>query len=186
MTCERISVWRGQDELQLAISIAFRALMRKRERSLLTVLGIIIGVAAVIVTVAIGSGARASIEASIANLGSNVVVILPGSTSTGGVNVGIGAASTLTIDDGLAVARQIKHAAAVTPMVSLRTQVVSPSNNWQTSVTGASPAWSFIRSWDLKSGTFFNDADVATSAKVAVVGTTVVKELFPGQDRVVG
>ena len=90
--------------LLLAVTIAFRALMRNRERSLLTVLGIIIGVAAVIVTVAIGSGARASLEASIANLGSNVVVILPGSTSTGGVNVGIGAASTLTIDDGLAIA----------------------------------------------------------------------------------
>jgi len=172
--------------LEVAVSIALRALLRNRERSLLTVLGIIIGVAAVIVTVAIGNGARASIEASIANLGSNVVVILPGSTNTGGVNVGIGAASTLTIADGIAIAQQVPHAAAVTPMVSLRTQVLSQTGNWQTSVIGASPAWTYIRSWDLQSGSFFNDSDVATSGKVAVIGTTVASELFPGQPDVVG
>ncbi len=172
--------------LELAITIAMRALMRNRQRSLLTMLGIIIGVAAVIVTVAIGAGARASIEARIAGLGSNVIVILPGSTNTGGVNVGIGAASTLTIADGLAIAHTVPHVAAVTPLVSLRTQVISQYNNWQTSVSGVSPAWPYVRSWDLQSGTFFNDTDVATSAKVAVVGTTVASELFPGQGNVIG
>jgi putative ABC transport system permease protein len=121
--------------LPLAITIAFRALMRNRERSLLTVLGIIIGVAAVIVTVAIGAGAKASIEASIANLGSNVIVILPGSTNAGGVNAGIGAASTLTLSDGLAIAQQVPHAAAVTPVVTLRAQVISQYSNWQTTVS---------------------------------------------------
>ncbi|HVA33452.1 MAG TPA: ABC transporter permease, partial [Candidatus Baltobacteraceae bacterium] len=127
--------------LAVAVTIAMRALMRNRERSLLTVLGIIIGVAAVIVTVAIGAGARSSIQATIANLGSNLVVILPGSTSTGGVNVGMGAASTLTVADGLAIVAQVRHAVAVTPMVSLRTQVVSQYSNWQTSINGASPTW---------------------------------------------
>jgi putative ABC transport system permease protein len=172
--------------LPLAITIAFRALMRNRERSLLTVLGIIIGVAAVIVTVAIGAGAKASIEASIANLGSNVIVILPGSTNAGGVNAGIGAASTLTLSDGLAIAQQVPHAAAVTPVVTLRAQVISQYSNWQTTVSGASPAWPYVRSWYLQSGSFFSDADVATSAKVAVIGTTVASELFPGQDSVIG
>jgi len=171
---------------QLAITIALRALMRNRERSLLTVLGIIIGVAAVIVTVAIGAGARSNIEATIANLGSNLVIILPGSTNTGGVNVGIGAASTLTVNDGLAIAQQVRHVAAVTPMAMLRTQVISQYSNWQTSVVGVSPAWPFIRSWAVRSGSFFNDTDVAMSAKVCVIGTTVAGELFPNQPNIVG
>jgi putative ABC transport system permease protein len=171
--------------VQLAVTIALRALMRNRERSLLTVLGIIIGVAAVIVTVAIGAGARSNIEATISNLGSNLVVILPGSTTTGGVNAGIGAASTLTVDDGLAIA-QIRHVAAVTPIASLRTQVISQYSNWQTTVVGVSPAWPFIRSWPISAGSFFTDADVATSAKVCVVGTTVAGELFPNQSNIVG
>ncbi|MGZ3496312.1 MAG: ABC transporter permease [Vulcanimicrobiaceae bacterium] len=168
-----------------AIRIALRALERNKERSLLTVLGIIIGVAAVIITVAIGAGARASIEKQISNLGSNVIVVLPGSTSTQGANVGLGGASTLTVDDGLAIA-QLAHIAAVTPMVNLRTQVISQFNNWQTSVAGASPAWPYVRNWALRSGAFFNDTDVATSAKVCVIGSTVASELFPQQDDVVG
>jgi len=145
---------------------------------MLTVLGIIIGVAAVIVTVAIGTGARGSIEASIAGLGSNVIVILPGSLTQNGANVGLGAASTLTLDDGLAIARQVRHVAGVTPLVSLREQVVSQYSNWQTNVVGVSPAWPYVRNWTLSSGSFFNDADVATSAKICVIGTTVRRELF--------
>ncbi len=172
--------------LQIAIAIAFRALLRNRQRSLLTVLGIIIGVAAVIVTVAIGAGARSNIEATIAGLGSNLVIVLPGSTTMGGVNAGVGAASTLTVRDGLAIAQQVRHAAAVTPIVTLRTQVISPYSNWQTSVAGVSPAWAFVRDWPMRSGTFFDDTDVATSAKVAVIGTTVERELFPGSTGAVG
>lgn len=172
--------------LQIAVVIAFRALMRNRQRSLLTVLGIIIGVAAVIVTVAIGAGARSNIEATISSLGSNLVVILPGNTTTGGVNAGVGAASTLTVDDGLAIAQQVRHAAAVSPLVTLRTQAVSPYSNWQTTVAGVSPAYAFVRSWPMQSGSFFNDTDVATSAKVCVVGTTVARELFPLDGSAVG
>ncbi|HVN68254.1 MAG TPA: ABC transporter permease [Candidatus Binatia bacterium] len=172
--------------LQVAVVIALRALLRNRERSLLTVLGIIIGVAAVIVTVAIGTGARGSIEASIAGLGSNVIVILPGSMTTNGANVGIGAASTLTVDDGLAIAHQVRHVAAVTPLVSLRTQVLSQYNNWQTNVVGVSPSWPFVRNWALSTGTFFNDEDVAVGSKVCVIGTTVARELFPAGEPIVG
>ncbi|MGC1380855.1 MAG: ABC transporter permease [Candidatus Baltobacteraceae bacterium] len=172
--------------VRAAVSIALRALMRNRERSLLTVLGIIIGVAAVIVTVAIGTGARTSIEASISGLGSNVIVILPGSMTTSGANVGLGAASTLTVDDGLAIDRQVRHAAAVTPLVSLREQVISQFDNWQTNVVGVSPAWPYVRNWSLSAGTFFNDTDVATGAKVCVVGTTVARELFGAGNAILG
>ena len=172
--------------LQIAIAIALRALMRNRQRSLLTVLGIIIGVAAVIVTVAIGAGARSNIEATISGLGSNLVIILPGSTTTGGVNAGVGAASTLTVGDGLAIAQQVRHAAAVTPLATLRAQAISPYSNWQTTVAGVSPAWEFVRDWPMQSGTFFTDTDVATSAKVCVIGTTVQRELFPAGTSVVG
>jgi len=172
--------------LALAVTIALRALTRNRQRSLLTVLGIIIGVAAVIVTVAIGTGARSSIEASIAGLGSNLIVILPGSTSTGGVNVGIGAASTLTVDDALAIVGQVRHVAAVTPQAQLRTQVISQYGNWQTSVSGVSPAFPYVRSWNVRYGTFFTDADVLTAAKVCLIGATVANELFPGQPNVSG
>ena len=164
--------------VRLAVGIALRALMRNRERSLLTVLGIIIGVAAVIVTVAIGTGARSSIESSISTLGSNVVVILPGSVTTNGANIGTGAASTLTLDDGLAIARQVRHVAAVTPLVSLREQVISQSGNWQTNIVGVSAAWPYVRRWAVAAGSFFNDADVAVSAKVCVIGTTVARQLF--------
>jgi putative ABC transport system permease protein len=173
-------------KLQVAVVIAVRALMRNRQRSLLTVLGVIIGVAAVIVTVAIGTGARSNIEATISSLGSNLVVILPGNTTTGGVNAGVGAASTLTVDDGLSIAQQVRHAAAVSPLVTLRTQAVSPYSNWQTTVAGVSPAYAFVRSWPMQSGFFFNDTDVATSAKVCVIGTTVARELFPADRGVVG
>ncbi len=172
--------------LSLSVVIALRALLLNRERSILTVLGIIIGVAAVIVTVAIGSGARTSIEATIGSLGSNLVIILPGSTTAGGVNVGIGSASTLTVGDGLAIAQQVRHAAAVTPLVVLRTQAISQYSNWQTSVAGVSPAWPYVRSWKIASGSFFGDSDVATSAKVCVIGTTVEQQLFPGGEEPIG
>jgi putative ABC transport system permease protein len=168
-----------------AIRIALRALERNKERSLLTVLGIIIGVAAVITTVAIGTGARMSIQSQIANLGSNVIVVVPGSTATQGANAGLGAASTLTVSDGLAVA-QLPHVAAVTPMVNARSQIISQYGNWQTSVAGGSPAWLYVRAWSLQAGAFFNDTDVATSAKVCVIGTTVAKQLFPPGDEAVG
>ncbi len=171
--------------LRAAIATALRALMRNKERSLLTVLGIIIGVAAVIVTVAIGTGARTSIENQIANLGSNLIVVLPGSTVTQGVNVGLGGAATLSVDDGLAIAR-LTHVAAVSPMLSLRTQVISQFNNWQTQIAGVSPSWPYIRSWGLQAGSFFNDTDVATSAKFCVLGATVAQQLFPGQGNVIG
>jgi len=166
------------------VRIALSALLRNRSRSLLTMLGVIIGVAAVIVTVAIGAGARASVSAQINGLGSNLIVVLPGSVNSGGVRSGSGAASTLTIEDGLAIAK-LPHVAAVSPSVSVRAQVVAGDNNWQTVVAGVAPSYTFIHTWPLASGTFFGEKDVLATAKTAVLGQTVVQNLFPdGSDPV--
>jgi putative ABC transport system permease protein len=162
---------------------ALSALIRNRSRSMLTMLGVVIGVAAVVVTVAIGVGARMSISAQIDALGSNLIVVLPGSLNQGGVRTGNGAASTLTPADGLALA-QLPHVAAVSPTVTVRAQVVANGANWQTQVVGVAPTYPFIRSWQMASGTFFSDSDVASSAKVCVLGQTVVANLFPSGDPV--
>jgi len=159
-------------------SLAMRALIRNKSRSLLTMLGVIIGVAAVIVTVAIGAGARVSVQRQIQSLGSNLLIVIPGSVTQTGARTGNGAASTLTPDDGLAIAK-LPGVAAVSPTVTVRTQVVAGGNNWQTTVTGVAPTYTFVRSWPTQSGTMFAQSDVASASKVAVLGTTVVQNLFP-------
>jgi len=158
---------------------AILALLRNRSRSLLTMLGVVIGVAAVIITVAIGTGARTSVSDQINALGSNMIVVLPGSLNQSGVRTGSGGASTLTPGDGLAIAA-LPHVSAVSPTVTLRAQVVANGNNWQTTVTGVAPSYTFIRSWPTASGTFIAQSDVDDSAKVCVLGQTVVNNLFPG------
>lgn len=164
--------------MKTTMKIALDALLRNRVRSLLTMLGVIIGVAAVIVTVAIGAGARISVQNQINSLGSNMVVVLPGSVTQGGARSGFGGASTLTADDGMAIAK-LPGVAAVSPSVNVRSQVVAGENNWQTQVTGVAPTYTFIRSWPTDSGTFFSQNDVLSANKVAVLGQTVVQNLFP-------
>ena len=165
--------------------MAIVALLRNRARSLLTMLGVVIGVAAVIVTVAIGTGARTSVSNQINPLRSNMIIVLPGSLNQGGVRTGSGGASTLTPADGMAIAK-LPHVSAVSPTVTLRTQVVSNGNNWQTTVTGVAPSYTFIRSWPLASGTFISQADTDSSAKVAVLGQTVIANLFPNGANPIG
>jgi putative ABC transport system permease protein len=165
--------------IKATLRVALAALIRNKTRSLLTMLGIVIGVAAVIITVAIGVGARTSVQASINSLGSNLIVVQPGSVTQSGARTGFGAASTLTPADGLAIAK-LSGVAAVSPTVTLRTQVVAGENNWQTTITGVAPTYTFIRSWGLSTGRFFNQSDVTSDAKVAVLGQTVVGQLFPG------
>ncbi len=160
------------------LRLALDALLRNRGRSLLTMLGVIIGVAAVIVTVAIGAGARISVQNQINSLGSNMIVVMPGSVTQSGARSGFGGASTLTPDDGMAIAK-LSGVAAVSPVVSVRSQVVSGGNNWQTSISGVAPTYTFVRSWPMASGTFFTQNDVASAAKVAVLGQTVIANLFP-------
>ncbi len=165
--------------IKATLRLALAALIRNKTRSLLTMLGIVIGVAAVIITVAIGVGARTSVQASINSLGSNLIVVQPGSVTQSGARTGFGAASTLTPADGLEIAK-LPGVAAVSPTVSLRTQVVAGENNWQTTITGVAPTYTFIRSWGLSAGGFFNQNDVTSNAKVAVLGQTVAGQLFPG------
>jgi putative ABC transport system permease protein len=164
--------------LKATLALALAALFRNKARSMLTMLGIIIGVAAVIVTVAIGVGARTSVQASIDSLGSNLIVVQPGSATLTGARTGFGGASTLTPDDGLAIAR-LDGVAAVSPMVSVRSQVVAGDNNWQTAIGGVAPTYTFIRSWPIASGRFISENDIASAAKVAVLGQTVAEQLFP-------
>ncbi|HXF35070.1 MAG TPA: ABC transporter permease, partial [Candidatus Acidoferrales bacterium] len=159
--------------------LAMRALIRNKSRSLLTMLGVIIGVAAVIVTVAIGAGARLSVQKQIESLGSNLLIVIPGSVTQTGARTGTGGASSLTPADGMAIA-QLPGVAAVSPTVTVRAQVVSGGNNWQTTTTGVSPTYGYIRSWPMQSGTMLSQNDVASASKVAVLGSTVVTNLFPG------
>ena len=165
--------------------MAILALLRNRSRSLLTMLGVVIGVAAVIITVAIGTGARTSVSDQINALGSNMIIVLPGSVNTGGVRSGFGGASSLTPADGMAIAK-LPHVSAVSPAGTLRSQVVANGNNWQTTVTGVAPSYSFIKSWPLASGTFFSQSDTDSAAKVAVLGQTVIANLFPGGTNPIG
>jgi putative ABC transport system permease protein len=160
------------------LRLAWDAVVRNRARSLLTMLGMIIGVAAVVITISIGVGAREAVAAQITGLGSNLLIVIPGSVNLNGVRTGTGGASTLTPDDGLAVAK-LPKVAAVSPGVGLHTQVVAGQNNWYTAVQGVAPTYTYIREWHMASGSFFTDADVAASAKVCVLGQTVIENLFP-------
>jgi len=165
--------------LTQTIRLALTALVRNKSRSLLTMLGVVIGVAAVIVTVAIGTGAKSSVADQINGLGSNLIVVIPGSVSTTGAKTGTGGASTLTAADGIAIAR-LPGVGAVSPAVNVRSQVVANGQNWQTTITGVAPSYTFVRSWPVVQGRFFTQTETDDTAKVAVLGQTVVQQLFPG------
>ncbi|HUA07647.1 MAG TPA: ABC transporter permease [Candidatus Acidoferrales bacterium] len=171
--------------VKVLLRIAWDAIVRNHARSLLTMLGMIIGVAAVVITISIGVGAREAVSAQITGLGSNLVIVIPGSVNLNGVRTGTGGASTLTPDDGLAIAK-LPKVAAVTPGVGMHTQVVAGENNWYTSVNGVAPTFTYIREWRMASGSFFTDADDAASAKVCVLGQTVIENLFPDGENPLG
>jgi putative ABC transport system permease protein len=160
------------------LRLALSALIRNRSRSLLTMLGVVIGVAAVIVTVALGTGAKTSVANQINGLGSNLIVVMPGSVQTSGARTGNGGASTLTVADGLAIAK-LQGVGSVSPSVNVRTQIVANGQNWQTAATGVAPTFTAVRSWDVASGRFFTQAETDDAAKVVVLGQTVVSALFP-------
>lgn len=164
------------------LRIAFDALIRNKMRSLLTMLGIIIGVGAVIAMVAIGQGAQASVDAQINSLGTNVLMIFPGTSSRGGVMSGGGTGTTLTEEDGQAIKDQCPAVAHISPQLRSGAQIVYGDLNWGTSVQGGSPDFFAIRDWRVDRGDFFADADVRGSTKVCLVGQTVVQQLFQGED----
>jgi putative ABC transport system permease protein len=164
------------------IKIAFRALRRNKMRTVLTMLGIIIGVGAVIAMVALGGGAKAQVEARIASLGQNVIQIFSGSVNRGGVFTGFGGAGTLTVEDSLAIQNEVPNVAAVSPEARSGAQISAGENNWSTSIMGEGVDYLIIRQWDLESGEMFTEADVRSATKVGILGKTTADRLFPDED----
>jgi len=167
-----------------AFKVSLRALRVNKMRSALTMLGIIIGVGAVIAMLAIGAGARKMIADQIAAMGSNLLMVLPGASTAGGVRMGAGTQSTLSMKDAQAISAECSAVKDVAPVVSGAAQVVFGHQNWSTGVTGTTPSMISVRDWSFSSGRNFTDQDVRTSTKVAVLGQTVVDNLFGGADPV--
>ena len=166
------------------IRVALRALARNKLRTILTMLGIIIGVGAVICTVAIGQGASQQVQQQIQSLGTNVMMVFAGSVNTGGVHMGNGATKTLTADDAQAVLQHVQGVTMVSPMVQSTVQVVNGNQNWLTRGSGSSQDFPQIRNWPVISGSFFSQRDVDMAADVCVLGKTVATQLFGDQDPV--
>jgi putative ABC transport system permease protein len=170
--------------LTATLRVALRALVRNKVRSLLTTLGIIVGIAAVIAMMAVGKGASMMIEEQIASMGSNLLMVFPGTSMMGGMRSGTGGVRTLNVDDGEAILRECPYVETLTPLVRAGAQIVYQDQNWSTSIQGVSPNYLEVRNWDLGEGEFFGDSEVRTAARVAVLGQTVVKNLFEGDDPV--
>ena len=172
--------------LLMIIRVAFRALVRNKMRAALTMLGIIIGVSAVIAMVSIGQGASASVQAQIESIGTNLLFVSAGAQNVGGVRSGTGdtGTQTLTVDDLQAIKREVPSVSMVTPSVNARSQMVAGNMNWNTAVSGVSEEYPQIRKWPVGGGSFFTDADVRTAARVIVIGQTLAQNLFPGTDPV--
>ena len=166
------------------VKIAFRALRVNKMRSALTMLGIIIGVAAVVTMLAIGSGASKMIEEQISSIGSNLLMIVPGSTSAGGMRMGSGSQPTLTIWDAEAILKECPSVLDVAPVISGTCQIVYGNQNWSTGVFGTTPNMLNVRDWPLASGRPFRDQDVRSSTKVCLLGKTVIDNLFGSIDPV--
>ena len=162
--------------------IALRALKVNRLRSALTMLGIIIGVAAVIAMVGVGAGATRRIQEQIQSIGSNLIIVLPGSISANGVRLGSGAVATLTQDDAKAIAAECASVALAAPTVRGGVQIINGPNNWATSAQGVTPDYMTLRDYSMMSGQFFSEQDVDAAAKSAVLGETVARNLFGESD----
>jgi putative ABC transport system permease protein len=170
----------------MIIRIAFRALARNKTRAALTMLGIIIGVSAVIVMVSIGQGAQATVQAQIESMGTNLLFVSAGSQNVGGVRSGAGdtGTNTLTVEDLEAIKREVPSVSMVSPVVNSRSQMIAGNQNWSTSIQGVSDQFPDIRKWAVGSGAFFTDSDVRSAARVVVIGQTIADNLFPGEDAV--
>jgi len=171
--------------LYSAWKIAYRSLRANRMRSILTMLGMVIGVSAVIAMVAIGAGANERIAAQISSIGSNLLLVLPGSTTSGGLRSGFGSAPTLTMADARAIGRELPAVRLAAPSIRSTSPVVYGNQNWSTLIQGVTPEYFEIREYRLAEGRFFTSDEVDASSKVAVVGRTVVRNLF-GDESPVG
>jgi len=170
--------------LVMLLQLGLQALTRNRMRAALTVLGIVIGVAAVIATLAIGQGARDAVQRQIRGLGANVLTVRPGTVTAGGARMGMGGITTMTADDAEAIRRECPAVVAISPLVQRGTQVVYGNMNWGTNVQGVAPEYLDIRQWPVGEGTMFTDAEVRGSAKVCVIGSKVREQLFGDADPV--
>jgi putative ABC transport system permease protein len=166
------------------IRVAFRALVRNKMRAALTMLGIIIGVSAVVAMVSIGQGAQATVQAQIDSIGTNLLFVSAGAQNVGGVRSGTGdsGTNTLTVEDLDAIKREVPSVSMVTPTVNARGQLVAGNMNWNTSIQGVSEQYPEVRKWSVQSGEFFTDADVKTAARVLVLGQTIADSMFAGGD----
>ena len=162
--------------------LAADSIRKNTMRTLLTMLGIVIGVGAVIIMVAIGQGARSSIEAQINTLGTNMLVITAGASTAGGVSQGAGTFNRLQIEDAEKLQREATLITAVSPVISTRTQLIGGAGNWRTEINGVSTDYQVIRDWPLASGTFFTQDDQRALRKVVVLGSTVAEALYAGMD----
>ncbi|MBM4333250.1 MAG: FtsX-like permease family protein [Deltaproteobacteria bacterium] len=168
----------------MTLRIAFKALNRNKMRSSLTMLGIIIGVGAVIAMIAVGSGAKARIQEQIASMGSNLLIILSGSATSGGIRFGSGSVPTLTVDDAKAIATELPSVKYAAPVLTGIAQIVSGNQNWSTITYGSTPEALLIRDWPVVMGRALTQADVDSKAKVCLLGQTVADNLFGEMDPV--
>ena len=168
--------------LQMTLRIALKALGRNKLRSGLTMLGIIIGVGAVIAMIAVGSGAKARIQEQIASMGSNLLIVLSGSATSGGMRFGAGTVPTLTADDAKAIANELSAVKYAAPVLSGVAQIVFGNQNWSTVTYGTTPEALLIRDWPVIKGRSLTQSDVDSAAKVCLLGQTVVDNLFGEMD----
>jgi len=166
------------------LKVALRSILRHRMRSVLTMLGIIIGVGAVIMMVSIGQGVQQQVESQIAGLGANVLMVFPQASSQGGVSMGAGTQEALTLEDVEKIEREATSVNYVSPIVRSTGQIIGGIGNWSTTIQGVYPSFLDLREWPLASGEFFTDRELSARTKVCVIGQTVVTNLFPGSDPV--
>ncbi|MGN0866864.1 MAG: ABC transporter permease [Oligosphaeraceae bacterium] len=173
--------------LLMIFRVALRAIWRNKVRSLLTALGIIVGIAAVIAVIAIGTGAGDQMKSSINSMGNNLVMIFPNSLRVGGTSMGAGASNTLTAEDGEQLERDYPNlVAGQTPMVRASAQVIYNENNWSTSISGVGLGFPVVRGWNVGEGTFFSEDDIQSGRRVLILGQTVVDNLFPNGESPIG
>ncbi len=172
--------------LWLTTLSALRILRRNPLRAGLTMLGIIIGIGAVVAMVSLGQGATASVQAEIASLGTHVLIIIPGATTVGGVRGGLGSVSTLTVDDAQDIEKKVTGVMTVMYATRSVLQVIRENKNWSTVVLGTTPEFTDVRSWPVAQGNFFTQSDMDTAAKVAVLGKTAAQNLFEPGEEVIG
>ena len=164
------------------LRLAWQSILKNKMRAMLTMLGIVIGVGAVIVMIAVGNGAQTQVAASISSLGTNLIIVSPGSATQGGSSQGAGTFNRLTTADADKLKLEGSTLAAVSPVISTRLVAIGPSGNWRTTVNGVSPDYFVIREWTVSSGDIFVDGDVKAARKIAILGATVAANLFPGVD----